>query len=484
MIPTDPNGKPPAEVKFSAVRELFGTKARFEATNPEGIVLKIDLAAKNNPSWFAFLIPEEKRGYVWMKTDQEERVYVKVSSVEKKLGWSEENIRKFSKDGTLFQKLKHAASLTFELQKNPELEKNRKLIRDWALSYLEDVNRKDEKVHAVYTLKGKNAVLLTSDPATKTVSIETGNFIGSGTSGSVFGMHDTAVKVTNATPLFMVILGNTLHEKILLEEIHKDGTVRGIQEKLALIPVADIFQQNPSGEVFSFKEELQNDNRGREEQNKIKEEFSITLGPRYEGDLSKFIDKSKQEETYSSIVKSMQQDIAFGLRKMHEGNIVHGDHKPDNIFYRKDRAFIGDFGTASKIDPDTKDSIPELCCTLSHTLIEDKRKYDKLRLQYDELTLQTEGDLKPLKEQGLRLRKQIDIFQIGITFYQTVVKDVTKLPYTMSSDQDAKTWNSDFKRDLESFYGKGDPRVECIVRMISVNPEERPDSLEVNQIFS
>nr|CAG8442768.1 11313_t:CDS:2 [Entrophospora candida] len=66
------------------------------------------------------------------------------------------------------------------------------------------------------------------------------------------------------------------------------------------------------------------------------------------GTLEYYLKNYKENKLPESEIWKMINDIAMGLKHIHESNIIHNDLKPGNVFITKnDRLKIGDFGLAT-----------------------------------------------------------------------------------------------------------------------------------------
>ena len=69
-------------------------------------------------------------------------------------------------------------------------------------------------------------------------------------------------------------------------------------------------------------------------------------------DLKTFINlyKNKDEYTNENIIYNIIKQICFGIKEIHDKNIVHMDLKPQNIFMCKGQKIkIGDFGISKQL---------------------------------------------------------------------------------------------------------------------------------------
>lgn len=85
-------------------------------------------------------------------------------------------------------------------------------------------------------------------------------------------------------------------------------------------------------------------------------EKMIMLQRLYQKDLSELIVESASEVGLAQDVErflSLSISMTQGLTGIHQKRIVHGDIKPENIFVNGDQGFIGDFGSARRLGPDT-----------------------------------------------------------------------------------------------------------------------------------
>ena len=68
--------------------------------------------------------------------------------------------------------------------------------------------------------------------------------------------------------------------------------------------------------------------------------------------LRNFIDKNQKNNTLieENIIKSIINQICFGVNEIHKNKIIHRDLKPENIFMDQEMNIkIGDFGISKQL---------------------------------------------------------------------------------------------------------------------------------------
>ena len=84
--------------------------------------------------------------------------------------------------------------------------------------------------------------------------------------------------------------------------------------------------------------------------------FNIVMDYCEFGDLRKILNEFKANGQFfsKSAIYCLIKSICFGLKEIHENNLIHRDLKPENIFLKEDlKLMIGDFGLAKQLQNGT-----------------------------------------------------------------------------------------------------------------------------------
>ena len=306
--------------------------------------------------------------------------------------------------------------------------------------------------------------------------IEKGFLIGKGREGAVFSLGNEAVKL----PCFdrkeckeETALHVLRQEERILTTVHASRPIVGIQKPVALRAVKEIV---PIGvDPFGLSS---------------KEKFTLPYlvkGPLYRENLEGWVCRRRSDPDYSSASKHLLSDLAQGLKILHDRNIVHGDIKQRNILCLEDNPFFADFGYGellSESDPLREFSFP-LCCALACTRLEDLRNYNSLARDLSEAIRsgQRPDAIRRLKDSCLRLRKQIDVFQSGVVFYQILIGNTTLTPYPFYEERGPGEIRPEEIRGTLRSKSIPESSIALLLRMLDSDPEKRPSGEEIERHF-
>lgn len=202
-------------------------------------------------------------------------------------------------------------------------------------------------------------------------------------------------KVYKLAKSFKTAIKDLVNEFMLLEEIHREGNVWGIQakpNKLTRIILS-------TGEVLlGF------------------------LGKKYDGDYLSDIKKNSSVPFSDRLFEFHQ--LLYGLKYLEEHNIVHGDLKPGNILVKRESdgtklVHIADLGGAR--DVSTLD-VYTIAFEGTHTPSYFPREDEKASKQYAR---------DATKNEQIIIQQRIDVFDMGVILYQALSKG--NKPYELDS---------------------------------------------------
>jgi hypothetical protein len=310
------------------------------------------------------------------------------------------------------------------------------------------------------------------------LTLEQGEEVGEGANLTVFKVNDVAVKVHGKVPVsggmetLKELEANQEREDKIMDVLGKHP---GIQEKATAEKVYQIAYAFKEGNVVA----AENVENGA---------LNIRRTKLYGGNMNRFPASEDKDQKIRQIL-SMQNNMAHAYQHVHAKECFHLDGKMDNVFYKENidggyDAILGDFGEAAYIPKGRpKDALGVPWGTIGTS--EMTRKEEELNFQ--EIS---KKDGFPGDEAAEALRR-IDCFQQGVVFYQMAMignnSEDNNLPYEINTKgfhpRPGKL-KSDVKQKLEAFYGKTDPRVDCILGMISMDPTQRPSDDEIVRAFS
>ena len=168
------------------------------------------------------------------------------------------------------------------------------------------------------------------------------------------------------------------------------------------------------------------------------------------GDVGALIEGAEDGRLPLEEALRLASEICRGLEFAHSQGIIHRDLKPGNIWLTSDgTARIGDFGLAISLD--------------------------RSRLTQEKMIVGTVSYMPPEQATGGEIRAQADLYSLGAMLYEMVTgrppfmgdDDIAIIGQHINTPPVAPQWhNPDIPAQLDSL----------IMRLMSKNPSERPDS--------
>lgn len=348
-----------------------------------------------------------------------------------------------------------------------DIDKTSKLLSD-------KLKSEDCKELKVIFVKNKEMIFVDINKETNTLNLSYKKFIADGELARVFRFSDTKI--------------------IKIPKSATDETVSSLEDTYKISQ--EIYTKNPEGMLPLEKVSVDDvvEFSGQSEYSSFHKDLGMESGKK----ISVFSQKccTPLLDLQKTQIIAFSKNLASVISTSHSLDIVHGDIKPNNIVYDEAKAYLIDWEGALKIK-DLKTLPKSFDHTNGYVIEEEDKKCLKIAEKFNNLKKITPNsdELNSLTQEYLKLRKQIDIFELGTTLYQLALKSTEKFPFTLTKPTDKLTvlelksvdilTPNSFQKihnELISIYSK--KQAICILAMLHPDPEKRPLAERISEVFS
>nr|CAO98758.1 double-stranded RNA activated protein kinase 1 [Tetraodon nigroviridis] len=171
--------------------------------------------------------------------------------------------------------------------------------------------------------------------------------------------------------------------------------------------------------------------------------------------LKLWIEKMNHNQNQERKKKSLSifRQIVSGVEYIHSRNLIHRDLKPENIMFskkEKEKVKIGDFGLVTVGAFEAKN-------------LEERTVYKG-----------TPWYMPPEQKDKKTYDRKVDIFPLGLIYFELLWK--------LSSIERKKVWNGIRNQETPAEFSQNYPFEDLMIKkMLSVNPEDRPEAKAVQR---